>query len=388
MRLRFPTSPRELPVTQDVVVAPVVSRADRRAFLEFAENLYRDFPLWVPPLDLSIRGLLGWEPHPFYLDAEGKTFLARRGQEVVGRIAATIHHVHNRKYKSRMGFFGFFESIDDEAVAYALLEQAYEWLRERGMKHVRGPFNPSINYETGLLVDGFDLAPAFMMPYNPPYYDKLMQNCGLAKIQDLYAYAGDFALADKLEARLQPAIDAAMEGLDVTIRNLNPKKMRSEVLGYIDVFNASLSHTWGFAPVTKAEAERIAADLAFILDPRLTSFAEIDGRIVGAAFCLRDFNPIIREIRGKIFPFGWWKLLTQRSKLTHVRVVAATVLPEYQQSGLGILLFNYLSKGVRAMGVQDGEFSWVLESNRFARGTLKRAGLQITKTYRLYEKPI
>lgn len=375
-------------MTQDVVVAPVVSRADRRAFLEFAENLYRDYPLWVPPLQPAIRGLLGWEPHPFYLDAEGKTFLARRGGEVVGRIEAIIHHVYNRKHKTRTGFFGFFESIDDEAVCYALLEQAAEWLRERGMKRVMGPFNPSINYETGILVDGFDLPPALMMTYNPPYYDKLMQNCGMAKVQDLYAYSGDFSLADKLEARLQPAIDAAMEGLDVKIRNLDAKRMRSEVLSYIEIFNSSLSHTWGFAPVTKAEGERIAGDLGMILDPRLTSFAEINGRVVGAAFCLRDFNPIIREIRGKLFPFGWWKLLTQGSRMKQVRVVAATVAPEYQQSGLGILLFNYLSKGVRAMGVREGEFSWVLESNRFARGTLKRAGLHITKTYRLYEKPI
>lgn len=369
----------------DVEVRPVSSGRERKQFLQFPWQLYKDDPYWIPPLRLNQKELVGYKSHPFYLDAERETFLALRDGQVCGRIAAIINHAHNRRYDEHRGFFGFFESIDDQQVASALFDAAGTWLKSKGMTAVRGPANPSLNYEVGLLVEGFDSSPFFMMTYNPPYYATLIENYGFARSQDLYAYWGHVEMLDSLDEKLAFITDAARERFDITIRPLNKKRFRQDVESFLDIYNKSLAGTWGFVPLSAAEIDHMAAGMRHLIVPELALMAEVDGKPIGACFGLLDYNPRIKEINGRLFPLGFLKLMTNRRALKNIRLIAANVVPEYQRWGVGLVLLSGLVPHVKSWGIQEAEFSWVLESNKLSRGSLERGGAKLAKTYRLYD---
>lgn len=369
----------------DVEVRPVSSGRERKQFLQFPWQLYKDDPYWIPPLRLNQKELVGYKSHPFYLDAERETFLALRDGQVCGRIAAIINHAHNRRYDEHRGFFGFFESIDDQQVASALFDTAGTWLKSKGMTAVRGPANPSLNYEVGLLVEGFDSSPFFMMTYNPPYYATLIENYGFARSQDLYAYWGHVEMLDSLDEKLAFITDAARERFDITIRPLNKKRFRQDVESFLDIYNKSLAGTWGFVPLSAAEIDHMAAGMRHLIVPELALMAEVDGKPIGACFGLLDYNPRIKEINGRLFPLGFLKLMTNRRALKNIRLIAANVVPEYQRWGVGLVLLSGLVPHVKSWGIQEAEFSWVLESNKLSRGSLERGGAKLAKTYRLYD---
>lgn len=385
-----------------IVVRPVVSWRDRRRFQQLPWDIYaphgvlRD-PNWVPPLLWQERELLGWpgwlgKRHPFYDEAEIITLLAERGGRTLGRLAVLVNRVHNRKYNEKLGFFGFFECVDDQAVARALFDFGEDWLRHRGMHSVRGPVNPSLNYTCGLLVDGFDRPPSFLMTYNPSYYATLLESCGFAKSQDLYAYEMDNTLLAALIARYRPAVLSALEHTDLVIRPMDPAKFQQEIETYLNIYNRSLEGTWGFTPLQPREAGHIAKELRHVIVPQFAIFAEIGGKPVGALLALLDFNQIIRKLNGRLLPFGIFRLLMGRRRLTAARTMAMTMVPGYQSSGLSVVLLDRMvwgdaaSVGTAKWGIERYEFSWVLESNSLSRGTLKRAGTKITSTYRLYDK--
>ena len=340
----------------------------------------------MPPILAQERQLLGWGQHPFFDNAEIVTLLAERGGRVVGRLAAIVNHVHNRKYNERRGFFGFFECVNDATVARSLFEAAHAWLRQRGMTAVRGPVNPSLNYTCGLLVDGFDRPPCFLMTYNPPYYAALLESCGFAKSQDLYAYEMDMGRLAALTARYKPAVLAALESSKLVIRPFDPGNYQQQTETYLDIYNRSLEGTWGFTPLQPREARHIAGELRHVIVPQLAVFAEIDGQPIGAVLALLDYNQILRKLNGRLFPFGFVRLLTGRRHITAARVMAITMVPGYQSAGLGIVLLDNLVGAVAKWGIERYEFSWVLESNVRSRGTLERAETKITSTYRIYDK--
>ena len=314
--------------------------------------------------------------------------LAERGGRVVGRLAAIVNHVHNRKYNERRGFFGFFECVDDAAVAGGLFEAGEDWLRQRGMTTVRGPVNPSLNYTCGLLVDGFDRPPCFLMTYNPPYYATLLESCGFAKSQDMYAYEMDMGRLAALTARYKPAVQASLESSELVIRPFDPRKYQQQTETYLDIYNRSLEGTWGFTPLQPREARHIAGELRHVIVPQLAVFAEIGGRPIGAVLALLDYNQILRKLNGRLFPFGFVRLLAGRRHITAARVMAINMVPGYQSAGLGIVLLDNLVVAVAKWGLERYEFSWVLESNVRSRGTLERAETKITSTYRLYDKAL
>lgn len=372
----------------EIKIITPTTRRDKKRFLLFPWEIYKNDPHWIPPLLASEKGLLGYAKDPFYERNQIQTFLAERDGKVVGRIAAILNVGHLERYNDNVGCFGFYESIDDQTVADALFAAAADWLKERGCEAMRGPMNPSMNHTVGLLIDGFDSSPFFMMTYNPPYYERLFENVGFAKSQDMYAYWGEIDMLPKVRERYLRTAEMIQERYDVKLRPLDKKHFEADVRMFLEIYNRSLSNTWGFVPFSDAELRAMAASMKYLMVPELAIVAEVDGKTVGATFCLPDYNPRIKAINGRLFPFGFLKLLRKRSEIKRMRIISTNVLPEYQMTGLGLVLLNALVPKTLECGVQEAEFSWVLESNQYSRGSLEKGGAVRNKTYRVYDKKI
>jgi len=363
----------------------VVTARQKKDFLEFPWRLYRGDPNWIPPLRADLKERVGFKPHPFYARNSVQTFLAYRGKEVCGRIAAILNQGHVVQYNERIGFFGFFECADDQEAADGLFNAARRWFADQGIHKLRGPTNPSLNYELGLLIDGFDSPPTFMMTYNPPYYARLIENNGFRKSQDLYAFWGHVDMLPKIAEKLGPISAQIMERFNVKLRSLDTSRFQEDVELFLSLYNRSLVNTWGFVPMSSDEVRHTARGLRRIIVPEMAIAAEIDGRIVGASFGLPDYNPRIKEIDGRLFPFGFIHLLRNRRAIKRIRLISTNVLPEYQRMGVGLVLMSGLMPKVLQWGIEEAEFSWVLESNALSYGSLKKGGAKITKTYRIYD---
>jgi GNAT superfamily N-acetyltransferase len=369
----------------DLSVTPVSTRRQRRQFLDYPWTLYRDDPNWIPPLRSNQKELVGYARHPFYLRNSIQTFLAYRDGQVCGRIAAILNRGHNERYGEKRGFFGFFECIDDQQTANALLDAARQWLVAQDVNCLRGPANPSMNYEVGLLIDGFDSPPFFMMTYNPPYYAKLLEGYGFSKSQDLLAFWGHIGMLPSIGEKLEPISNQIIEHHNVKLRLLDKKHFLDDVRSFLNIYNRSLTQTWGFVPMSAEEVEHAAQGLRFMIVPELAVGAEIDGKMVGASFGMPDYNTRIKRINGRLFPFGFIRLLRKRREIKRIRVISTNVLPEYQRLGIGLALMSGLVPAAIEWGIQEAEFSWVLESNSLSRGSLKKGGAKHYKTYRVYD---
>ncbi|MGI9455918.1 MAG: N-acetyltransferase [Aeoliella sp.] len=366
-------------------IIPVATRRERKLFFNLPWDLYRGDPNWVPPIRIVQKELLNYRHHPFYDDAEIQTFVALRDGQPCGRIAAIVNHAHNRQYDEQRGFFGFFESVDDEEVSGALFDAARAWLAERDIEAIRGPVYPSLNYECGLLVDGFHEPPWFMMTYNKSYYGRLVDQYGFRKAQNLYAFWGHIDMLDEISKRLYSISHSILERLQLKCRTIDTKRFSEELTTFLDIYNKSLVSTWGFVPMSKGEVKKQAAGLKMMIVPELTTMAEINGKPVGTMFGLLDYNPRIKAMDGKLFPFGFLKLLRKRKQLKKVRLISTNVLPEYQSWGIGLALVARLVPDALKWGIEQAEFSWVLESNDLSYKTLKKGGAKITKQYRIYD---
>ncbi len=369
----------------NLVIECVQTRAQWKEFLDFPWKHYRNDPYWVPPLRDTQKEMVNYVNHPFYERNRVRQFLAIRDGETIGRIAAILNHGHNVHYDERRGFFGFFDCRDDQEAANALFDACRQWFADQGIFKLRGPTNPSLNYELGLLIDGFDSMPTFMMTYNPPYYEKLIENYGMRKTQDLFAFWGHISMLPKIGEKLRPLAEQIIERYDVKLRPLDTKNFTRDVEMFLDIYNRALFNTWGFVPMSDGEIRTMAAGLKWLIVPELAVAAEMDGKVVGAAFGLSDYNPRIKEIDGSLFPFGFIKLLRKKQDIKKIRLISTNVLPEYQRYGLGmVLMHGFVPKAIE-WGIQEAEFSWVLESNKLSFGALKKGGAQIQKTYRLYD---
>ena len=366
-------------------VVPVDSRRLRKQFFNLPWTLYEGDQFWVPPIRIVQKELLGFRRHPFHDDAEMQNFLALRDGQPVGRISAIVNHAHNRWYKEQRGFFGFFESIDDEEVSGRLFDAAREWFAGQGIEAIRGPVNPSLNYEVGLLIEGFDDTPWFMMTYNKPYYGRLIESYGFRKAQDMFAFWGHVSMLEEVTNRLYNASRSVLERMNLNCRPMNRKKFDEEIRTFLDIYNKSLVNTWGFVPMSDGEVKKQAAGMKQMIVPELTTVGEIDGKAVGTMFGLLDYNPRIKEIDGKLFPFGFMKLLGNKRGIKRVRLISTNVLPEYQSWGIGLALVGRLVPDALAWGIEEAEFSWVLESNGLSYKTLKKGGAKVSKQYRVYD---
>lgn len=371
-----------------ITVKPAKSRAEQRDFTMLPWRLYADEPNWIPPLRANQAELVGFRPHPFHQENPLQAFVAYRDGEACGRIVALVNHAHNERSNERRGFFGFFESVDDQAVADHLLAMARQWLADQGMTSLRGPMNPSMNYECGLLIDGFQKPPTFMTTYNLPYYQALLENNGLEKTHDMYAFYARRNMIDGMDDKLRFVYNEALRRFDVTLRPMDRSRFRQEIRMFLDIYNRSMEGSWGFTPMSEAEIDHTANSLRYLIEPELTSVAEVDGKTVGAMFGLLDYNPRIKQINGRLFPFGFIRLLYRRRTIPRMRLISTNVLPEYQKWGIGVLMAGRLLPVGIKLGLQEAEFSWVLESNHLSYKTLKRGGALQEKTWRVYDGTI
>jgi GNAT superfamily N-acetyltransferase len=377
--------PVESPSMSNLSIERVVTARQKRQFLQFPWTLYRGDPNWIPPLRTNQKELVGYKRHPFYARNAVQTFLAYRDGEVCGRIAAILNQGHIAQYNDRRGFFGFFDCRDDQEAANGLFDAVRRWFADQDIHCLRGPTNPSLNYELGLLIEGFDSPPTFEMTYNLPYYARLVENYGFRKCQDLYAFWGRIDMLPKISTKLQPIAEQIIERFNVKLRPMDTSRFMEDVEMFLDIYNRSLVNTWGFVPMSPEEILHVAGGLKHVIVPEMAIAAEVDGRVVGVSFGLPDYNPRIKDIDGRLFPFGVIHLLRNKRAIKRIRVISTNVLPEYQRMGMGLVLLHGLVPKAIEWGIQEAEFSWVLESNSLSFGSLKKGGAKITKTYRMYD---
>jgi len=352
-------------------------------FVDLPYRLYRHHPYWVPPLRMAQKELFNTQKHPFYEHAQMQRFLALRNGQVCGRVAAIVDRNYNEFQKEDAGFFGFFESTDDVEVARAVMEAARAWLRERGAKVIRGPMNPSTNYECGMLVEGFDASPNIMMTYNSPSYPRMLEAVGLRKAKDLLAYYSLTAEVDG--AKVERVARLAADNQGVVIRTIRMRQFDEEVETVWKLYNASWARNWGFTPMTREEFLHEAAEMKQILKPELVLIGEVAGRAVGFALALPNINQALKHAGGRLFPFGLFKILYHQRLINELRVVALGVVEEYRTVGVAAGFYAELIRNGRRLGYYLGEMSWVLEDNVLMNRSLKAMGAKKYKTYRIYE---
>jgi hypothetical protein len=368
-------------------VRPVCNRREQKTFLSLPWKMHSRDPNWVPPLRQDQEELAGFRPHPFYAGANRvQTFVAWDDGRPVGRIAAIWNQDHIDANREQVGFFGFFECVDDTEVARRLFDAVRDWLAQRGVQRMRGPANPSSNYTWGMLIDGFDSPPTFMMTYNPPYYPRLLESYGYCKAQDLYAYLGNLEMLPRAAKKFGPLAEEIRQRFNATVRYMDPKRIEQDVREFLDVYNRATAGNWGYSPMSAAEIQHAAAGLKYLLVPELAAAVEVDGHVVGACFALPDYNPRIKAINGRLFPFGFLRLLWNKKKIKKARALSTNVLPEYQLMGLPLVLgHDMVAKALSWGKLEELEYSWVLESNHRSRGALEKGGAKRIKTYRVYD---
>lgn len=371
----------------ELKIKKVETKKDLNIFLKFAWEIYKGDENWVPPLLFDKKKILNKEKNPFFKHAEMDSFLALRGDKIVGRISAIKNDRHNEYHNDKIGFFGFFECFDDQEAANLLFDTAKEWLHTRGLTEMRGPANPSSNDEYGLLVDGFDDPPRLLMTYNPSYYGKLIENYGFQKSKDLLAIKLENHKLKEAE-KIWRSIDLVKKRTGLSVRSLNMKKFNSELEIFKEVYNKAWAPNWGFVPLTDEEIDAMAEDLKPLVDPNLVLFGEINGETVCAALVMPDYNFIFKEMNGRLLPFNWIKLFTQNKKIPWARIITLGVIPGFQKRGLDAVLYAEIVLRAEQRGILLGEASWILEDNdMMIRGADLMKG-EVYKRYRVYDKTI
>jgi hypothetical protein len=370
-----------------VEIVVVEGGSERKDFIDLPWILYAGYPRWVPPLKKEVRRLLDPSRHPFWLSAERRLFLARRGSQAVGRIAGIIDRRYNEFHGEQMGIWGFFECLDDPAAAAALFSAVETWARGKGMDFVRGPLNPSTNYEVGLLVDGFDYPPALMMPYNPPYYSRLVESCGFAKEKDLFAFLidGDYRLPewmDSLAGRI-----SRKKGIH--IRPFRPKDEDAEFARIKEIYNDSWSANWGFVPLSDGEMRDFQKSVMTFADPDLAFFIYYEDEPAAVCVIFPDINPLLKRLNGRIGPLGPLKVLLYRREITGLRCLMFGIKDKYRQLGIPMLAFHHIFEVVRKKDkYRSLELGWTLEDNEAVNTLAVEAGARPYKRYRVFRKSL
>jgi GNAT superfamily N-acetyltransferase len=366
-----------------VEIVTVEGKRGLKEFIEFQYTLYKNDPLFVPQPRIAMHDLLNREKHPFYKNADVEFFLARKNGRIAGRIAAIYDRAHNKFHGENAGFFGFFECENDQEAATALLARAREWTKAKGATCLRGPVNPSTNYECGTLIEGFDSSPMVMMTYNPRYYPALFESAGLRKAKDLLAYSSH---AQKIEMKkIERVAERALKQNGITVRPINMKDFAGEVARVWEVYCAAWAKNWGFVPMTKQEFELMGKDMKMILKPDLVLLGEKNGKAVGFALALPDVNFALKPAKGHLFPLGLLKILYYQRLVKSVRVVALGVAEEFRTTGVGAAFYAMLVRNARKLGFGECEMSWILEDNVLMNRSIELMGAKRYKTYRIYE---
>ena len=370
-----------------IKVIPVDNKKQLKDFILLPFKLYQKEPNWVPPLISDQKKFFNPKKNPYYDHSEVKLFLAQKDGETVGRISAHSNTQHNKEHNENIGFFGFFECIEEQEVANALFDAAFLWNSYRNFTAMRGPMNFSVNDECGLLIQGFDTPPMIMMPHNFPYYQKLYENYGFFKTMDLYAFISEY---HSIPERVAKMAEIITKRNNVQIRSLsyNKKQRKKDIETVFKIYTRAWQYNWGNVPMTKAEFDLLVAELLPIVDPDMVFIAEVNNQLAGFSLTLPNFNEVLKVMQGKVTPVSILKALKAKKHITSVRVITMGIVKEFQGKGIDTLLYYYTFKKGLPKGYYRSEFSWVLENNIPMINVAEKLGAKIYKTYRLYDKAI
>ncbi len=361
-------------------------------FLRAGHVVFEGDPSWCPPLDFDIKQRLHPEKNPFFKRAEAVYLTAWKDGRLVGRCSASVDQEYLRIWKNDTGFFGFFDTIDDDEVGKALVEHAAKWLKAKGMKRMSGPFSLYPNEEVGVLVEGFDTPPMLMMAHSRAWQGRVAEAAGLAKEKDVLAWK---YTVGELPKRANKALDMLKsEAPELTLRSMNPKKMHDELSIVLDIYNDAWEGKWGFVKALPDEVAKMAEDLSLVLDPELTFIAEVEGRAVGMCITLPNLNECIQDLGGALFPFGWAKLLW-RLKVNHpksARLMMLGIRKELRNvrkyMPLSVAMYAEISNRAKAKGYEWGELSWTREDDSPINSGIANMGAKVYKRYRVYERAL
>ena len=372
-----------------ITVKLVATKAELAAFIDFPHSLFEGDKNYVPELHIAQRDVLTPGKHPFHDHSTIQCFLAYQDGKIRGRIAAILNNNHNSFGDKKDGFFGFLDLYNDAAVAEKLITEAKNWLTEKGLNTMIGPVNPSTNDPSGLLVEGFDSPPVAMMTYNKPYYLDLLTANGFIKKFDLLAYDLPTQTVDKRTIQLKEALRKRFEDRNIVVRNINLKDYANEVQKILSVYNSAWQANTGFVPMTDDEFKYLAKDLKMILDKDFCMLAEKEGKVIGFALAIPDINQVqIKIKRGRLLPFGIFKLLLGLKKINYVRVIALGVNEEYRKVGVEAYFYAEIIQKAIDKKITGGEASWILENNEMMNKGLRNLKATAYKRYRIFEKEI
>ena len=367
----------------DIQIKEVKTKKDFKKFVDFPYKLYSTYPDWVPPLKSEVYKLLDVKKNSFWNHSDRKMFIAEKDGIVAGRIMAIIDHNYIDYYKENIGYFGFFEAIDNQTVANKLYEATEKYLKDNDITKVIGPLNPSTNEECGFLLEGFDAPPLLMMTYTPPYYLKLTEEAGYSKAKDLYAFHA------KVGAELPDKVKRLLEKLKqrnkVVIKHVDMKHFKEELEKVKLVYNSAWEKNWGFVPMTEEEIDEMAKNLKSLVVPEFVQFAEVNGKTVAFMWSMPDYNYVIKKMKGKLNPFIFLK---EKKNIKWVRLITFGIIEGYRKMGIDALFFADAFETAKKMGFTDAEFSWVLEENVLVHRAAKVMGGELYKKYRIYGKQL
>ena len=372
---------------ETVVIKPVKTGADLKKFFNLPGKLYKDDPAYVEPLRMDMKKMFNKKKDPFYKHGDAQPYLAYRGKEVVGSIAAVENKAYNEYQKSKTGFFMSFECTDDSEVAGELLKTAESWLRERGLTQVIGPV--SLSTETiapGILIKGFEYPPYLLMAHALPYYAALVESAGYEKAMDTVAFS--LTIDQPVGKRMAKLAEKVKKTRNITIRQVDPKNYYHDAKIVTDIYKLAWADNWGFVPPSEEELKDIVKSMKQIYLKELALIAEVDGEPVGWVVTLPNINEALCHMNGRLFPFGIFKLLYWYKKIKGLRLWGLGIKPEYRRRGVDVLLYYHTMVAAQKLGYTHAELSWVLETNV---PVVRAAGLvesEEYKRYRIYKKDL
>ena len=371
-----------------VEVRPVQSRRDLRAFIELPFRLHANAEQWVPPLRIERRLFLSRRFNAFFEHADAQLSLARRGSRVVGRVSAQIDHAFNTYQGNDWGMFGFLEVEEDQEALDSLLDAAAAWLIERGRDRMVGPMDFTMNYECGVLIEGHERPPMVAQPWQPPYYQRLCEAAGLQKAVDLLMWQLDITDRERVVPGMVELAASLEADHGVRIRRMSRRRLRRELDLFGETYNEAWKDNWGFVPYSKRDLDHYAQELQLVFNRNWFMIAEkVDtGESVGVAITVPDINQVLKKMKGRVLPFGWWHFLFGRRKITKVRVGFLGVKPSYQHTGVAAGLYiEHFDTAARTRQA-GGEMGWILETNDAMNRAMEGMGGSLAKRYRVYER--
>ena len=363
-------------------------RGDLKAFVDLPFRLNANHPLWVPPLKLERHLFLNRRLNPFFTHGEGELFLARSSGRVVGRISAHVNHAFDDYQNKSWGWFGFLEFEDDAQTLQALLGAAEAWLRARGKERMVGPASFTMNDESGVLIEGYDLRPMIAQPWNPEYYSRRLEEAGMTKAMDLLMW--NLEVSDR--ASVMPVIFELAEKVQsehgIRVRPMRRRQLRKDLDSFAEIYNAAWSRNWDFVPYSKKDLDSLAQELQLVFDKHWFFVAEKEdtGETVGVAMTIPDPNQVLAKMNGRLLPLGWLYFLRKSRYIDRVRVGWLGVKPEYQHTGVAAKLYVEHFNAAATRPQSGGEMGWILETNEPMNRGMEAMGGRVVKRYRMYER--